>query len=375
MEFSPEALQSVFHELREQNGTLRAELEQMRTRQEEMATAFSQAIQDMAQPTPPAVPIALPAAPVAAPPLPPSREAKGADPKAFSGDRRMTDSFLHAVKLNIALQPRMYSSEVGRILYTLSWMRGGTAGAWAENLSTVMLDPAVPNPYATFAEFLVAFENAFGEPDRAFSARTQLHALRQGTMSAEEYTAHFEAIAGRTGFDEQALIDAYQRGLSGRLLEKIHYSDLPVGLAAWKEKARKLDNLYRRLQQTTTQPARTMSTLSRPIASPGHSAQNHSPPAAPATSAPAIPSATKPSWGPMDVDATRPKDTRKCFNCGQEGHLSHRCPQPRRQQVIRATDDLRTLVREEIRSQLKAASTPLTPEPSEGALGPERKDF
>lgn len=170
----------------------------------------------------------------------------------------------------------MYNSEVGKILYTLSWMHGGTTGAWVENLTTVMLDLVVLNPYATSAEFLITFENVFGELDCTFSTRTQLHALQQGTMSAEEYTAHFDAIAGQTSFDKQALIDAYQCGLSGQLLEKIHYSDLPIGLTAWKEKAQKLDNLYQHLQQTMTQPPRMMPAPSHPFSSSRCMMQKHS---------------------------------------------------------------------------------------------------
>ena len=73
-------------------------------------------------------------------------------------------------------------------------------------------------------------------------------------MSTEEYTTHFDTIAGQTGFDEQALINTYQCGLNRHLLEKIHYSDLPVGLTAWKEKAQKLDNLYWHLQHTLSLP-------------------------------------------------------------------------------------------------------------------------
>ena len=89
-------------------------------------------------------------------------------------------------------------------------MNEGMAGTWAESLTTAFLDPEMANPYETFEEFMTAFESAFREPDREFTARSQLRNLRQGKMSAEEYTAHFEALAGRTGFGEQALINAYQ---------------------------------------------------------------------------------------------------------------------------------------------------------------------
>ena len=369
---SPLDLHSLLLQLQAQNSAMQAEMQEARNERAQLGNMVQDAISRIdgiaeppsSAPTPPAPqPATLPPIPVVH--LPPAREAKGADPEPFSGDRKMTDSFLRAVKLNIALQPRMYSTEEGKILYTLSWMRGGTAGAWAENLATVMLDPSVYNPYTTFSEFLSAFENAFGEPDRAFSARTQLHNLRQASMSAEEYTAHFDAIAGRTGFNDQALIDAYQRGLNPRLLEKIHYTDLPIGLIAWKEKAKKLDNLYRRLQQATssgtrappapTRPATSASTT-RPLPSRTSPPTSFLPPMN--TPAPAIPTST--SWGPMDVDAARRKETRKCYNCHQEGHISRNCPQPKRQQTIRAMEDI---IRDEVRAQLSSA----TPSPTSPA--------
>jgi Retrotransposon gag protein len=78
----------------------------------------------------------------------------------------------------------------------LSWMKDGIAGAWAESLSTSFLDPETHNPYNTFKGFLLAFESAFGEPDREFTACSQLQNLKQGKMLVEEYTAHFDALAG-----------------------------------------------------------------------------------------------------------------------------------------------------------------------------------
>jgi uncharacterized FlgJ-related protein len=79
-----------------------------------------------------------------------------------------------------------------------------------ESLSTSFLDLETHNPYKTFEDFLVAFKSAFREPDQEFTAQSQLQNLKQGKTSAEEYMAHFDALAGGTGFGEEALIDAYQ---------------------------------------------------------------------------------------------------------------------------------------------------------------------
>ena len=58
------------------------------------------------------------------------------------------------------------------------------------------------------------------------------------SMSADEYTAQFEILVGRTNFNDAALEDAYSQGLSTAILDKIHAQPtLPADLKAWKEAA------------------------------------------------------------------------------------------------------------------------------------------
>ena len=65
------------------------------------------------------------------------------------------------------------------------------------------------------------------------------------SMSADEYTAQFEILAGRTNFNDAALEDAYSRGLSTAILDKIHAQPtLPEDLKAWKEAACQIDHNY-----------------------------------------------------------------------------------------------------------------------------------
>ena len=52
---------------------------------------------------------------------------------------------------------------------------------------------------------------------------------------AEDYTARFEMLAGRTSFNDAALKDIYIRGLPNSILQKIFAQvTLPNGLEAWK---------------------------------------------------------------------------------------------------------------------------------------------
>lgn len=138
--------------------------------------------------------------------------------------------------------------ETRRILFALTYIRGGTARTWTNNHTTSMLDLELTKPFNTFKEFQETLECAFGDSDRAQEARLEMATLKMNPgETVEEYTAAFEAHAVHTGYNEAAHIEAYRSGLNHHILEKI-YSDsdnnLPQDLNAWKKKARRLDNLH-----------------------------------------------------------------------------------------------------------------------------------
>ena len=152
-------------------------------------------------------------------------------------------------------------------------------------------------------------ENAFGDPDRSRTAHTKLHDLKMSSsMSADEYTAQFEILAGRTNFNDAALEDAYSQGLSTAILDKIHAQPtLPADLRAWKKAACQIDhNHHRLLEIKRVQPTRT---FSRPTPPRTSNSVFTTPPTA---SAP-LSTAT-----PMDIDSScRRTEDRACYNCGK----------------------------------------------------------
>ena len=252
-----------------------------------------------------------------------NRPIKAADPEKFSGDRAETEGFIRAIRLSIAVQPGSFPDECTKILYALSFMTGGSAQTWAHNETEAVINGK--STIQTFEDFTRRVQEAFGDPDRARTARTKLHNLKMTPgMSADEYTAQFEILAGRTGFNDAALEDAYSRGLPAIILDKIHAQpSLPIDLKAWKESACQIDRNYRRLMEVKRAQVSHTPTRSATI-------RIHSTPTA------TTPIVTTPpdTATPMDIDSNRRRiETRTCYNCRKPGHIAPNCPEPRRERV------------------------------------------
>ena len=87
-------------------------------------------------------------------------------------------------------------------------MMRGTAEVWAHNQTQAIINGTSSIPM--FEVFIKQVEDAFGDPDRSRTARTKLHDLKMSSsMSADEYTAQFEILTGRTNLSDAALEDAY----------------------------------------------------------------------------------------------------------------------------------------------------------------------
>ena len=132
------------------------------------------------------------------------------------------------------MQADTFADERMKILYALSFMHRGTAQVWAANETMAVITGT--SQMQTLDIFLGSVEKTFRDLDRARTAHAQLHELKMAPgTTAEDYTAWFEMLAGRTGFNNAALEDIYIRGLPNSILQKIFTQvTLPNGLAAWK---------------------------------------------------------------------------------------------------------------------------------------------
>ena len=63
----------------------------------------------------------------------PTRSAKAADPELFDENRDQTEEFVRAIWIMVTMQADTFTDERMKLLYALSFMRGGMPQVWAAN--------------------------------------------------------------------------------------------------------------------------------------------------------------------------------------------------------------------------------------------------
>src|SRR5882724_1048421 len=87
-----------------------------------------------------------------------------------------------------------------KVLYVLSFMSGGMAQVWEANKTSMTL--ANMSTFNTLEGLLTSIKKTFGDPDGERTAHTQPYVFKMMPgMTAEEYTANFEMLARRNGFN------------------------------------------------------------------------------------------------------------------------------------------------------------------------------
>jgi hypothetical protein len=278
-----------------------------------------------------------------------------APPDPFTGDRNKFRTFSRQLALNFAAHLDLYGAdaphgEVNRILFTLSFMKGGLAEEWANQFVDTHLNINTPT-LGSWTAFTAALEKSFTDPNATISAQHQLETMRQEGRPAEAFFMEFEQVFHTAGYltpdHDTYLVSTLERNLHPALVDKVYGLEIfPTSYEEWRDKAINFDQLHRRREEckkalrnfyggptTRSQgppPARTMTT-------PGP---------APAT---ALASSGGRVYGgsgaPMDLDQTR-GTSQRCFNCNKEGHIARNCQQPHSPRTYARVGELEEIAKE-----------------------------
>ena len=254
------------------------------------------------------------------------KRAKVPKPHDYDGDRQKLPTFAREAETYIADQGLDRVADTEKAINIIAGYLTGTAATW---YTTAYLARAEnENFWASREEFWRDLKARFGEADPTFSARTRLSRLRQGGNSVQSYSSKFNELALQTGYNDEALVQEYFKGLNTDILQGIFRRDtIPATLekaiaAATREENAKFmfasfvgsgekTSPYTKGKTAATANSAASSSNARTANNTGGKGGNSTAPRAGTT-------------GPMDVDRTR--RTGECWHCGEPYMPGHFCP-------------------------------------------------
>ena len=226
-------------------------------------------------------------------------------PAKYSGDPNTCRQFLTQCQLTFNAQPSRYANEAAKVAYLVNLLEGPPLC-----LYNALFEQN--SPLAMSAEtFATELKRVYDHPIRGQQAGLQLSRLRQRNLSIREFVSQFQTLAAESGWNEAALITAFQSGLNRDLGREIA-----------------LRGEFNSLDQTIRSAIKINDQLSLLRTEPVTSPRSYAPP----SSVRNVPNDSEPE--PMQIDGVHLSPAERarrikslsCLYCGQAGHFIAQCP-------------------------------------------------
>ena len=254
------------------------------------------------------------------------KKARVPKPHDYDGDRQKLPTFYREAETYIMDQGLDHAAETEKAINIIAGYMTGTAAAWYTTAYLTKVQNE--NFWESREDFWKDLKTRFGDSDPTFSARTRLSKLKQGSNSVQSYSSKFNELALQTGYNDEALVQEYFRGLAEDILQGVFRRDtIPdtlekaIAAATREENAKYMFASFLGGRERTSpyQKGKTAATANSAANSGSTKASNNNGGKGGTSTAPR-PGTT----GPMDVD--RARRAGECWHCGDPYMPGHFCP-------------------------------------------------
>ena len=132
----------------------------------------------------------------------------------------------------------------GQVQWILSYMQGGIADIWKENVMEELKSGELE--YKSVEEFLTSLKKEFGGGKEESVKAVELRKLEQGGRMMEEFVQEFKRAARGSRYKGRLVVEKFKRGINRGIRRKLMESKNPlVSIEQWYRRAIALDRNWR----------------------------------------------------------------------------------------------------------------------------------